>query len=79
MKVLIDKSFEKDTSSISNPKLKTKLADLIEAIIEIDRFSNLKNVKKLKGNTISYRIKAEWHLKSFFISIIKGICSLITI
>ncbi len=57
MNVLIDKSFDKDLKSITDTKLKAKLADLIDAIIDIDRLNNIGNIKKLKGDSISFRIK----------------------
>ncbi len=57
MNVLIDKSFDKDLKAITDPKLKAKLADLIDEIIDIGRFNNIRDIKKLKGDSISYRIK----------------------
>jgi len=57
MNVLIDKSFDKDLKSITDSKLKAKLADLIDTIIDNERFNYIGNIKKLKGDSISYRIK----------------------
>jgi mRNA interferase RelE/StbE len=57
MKVLIDKSFGKDIQEINDLKLKAKIADVIDEIIIIERISEIKNIKKLKGDSISYRIR----------------------
>ena len=57
MTVLIDKSFDKDILAISNSKLKAKLAELIETMLAIERINDIKNIKKLKGDSISYRIR----------------------
>ncbi|WP_414693272.1 type II toxin-antitoxin system RelE family toxin [Ohtaekwangia sp.] len=57
MKVLIDKSFEKDTQRISNKLLLNKIADCIEEIEKASSPSDIKNLKKLKGGNIYYRIR----------------------
>lgn len=57
MNLLIDKSFDKDLKAITDSRLKAKLADLIDAIIDIERFDNIRNIKKLKGDSKSFRIK----------------------
>lgn len=57
MKVIIDKTFEKDIQRISNKFLLAKIADCIEdagtAILPAD----IKNLKKLKGGSIYFRIR----------------------
>jgi len=46
MKVLIDESFEKDISEISNRKLRTKVADIIEHIEGCHSLIGIPNLKK---------------------------------
>lgn len=57
MKVLIGEFFEKDTDKITDKKLLNSLADCIESLIAIDRLSEIKHCKKLKGYKSAYRIK----------------------
>ena len=57
MKVLIDKSFEKDTDKISDKKLQNAIADCIEEIKLLDKLSDISNCKKLKGSKNAYRIR----------------------
>jgi mRNA interferase RelE/StbE len=54
MNLLIDKSFEKDISKISDKKLLNSIADCIDEIQLKTKLSELSNCKKLKGckNTI---------------------------
>ena len=62
MKVLIDKSFEKDIKHINDKKLLNSIADCIEEIQAIDKLSDLVNCKKLKGNKKAYRIRLGHYL-----------------
>ena len=57
MKVLIDKSFEKDVSVISDKKILHNIAKHIELIKSAGKLSEIPKCKKLKGHTICYRIK----------------------
>ncbi|MCL6101941.1 MAG: type II toxin-antitoxin system RelE/ParE family toxin [Bacteroidetes bacterium] len=57
MKVLIDKSFEKDTDEITDKKLLKSIADCIKEVQKIDKISDIPNCKKLKGSKNSYRIR----------------------
>ncbi|MBI4648756.1 MAG: type II toxin-antitoxin system RelE/ParE family toxin [Bacteroidia bacterium] len=57
MRVLIDKSFEKDTDKITDKKLLNSIADCIEKIQELDKLSDITNCKKLKGSQNAYRIR----------------------
>jgi len=57
MKVLIDKTFEKDTDKITDKKLLNSIADCIEEVLTIDKLSEITNCKKLKGSKNSYRIR----------------------
>jgi mRNA interferase RelE/StbE len=57
MKVLIDKSFDKDVQNIDDKKILNSIADVIENVKEIDKLSDINNCKKLKGSKNSYRIK----------------------
>lgn len=57
MIVKIDKSFNKDTDKISDKKLLLKIAHAIESVIAVNSINDIKNTKKLKGNSQHYRIK----------------------
>ncbi len=53
----IDKSFEKDFKKIGNKKLKPKLLSVIEDIQKATKVSDIRNIKKLKGNSDFYSIR----------------------
>ncbi|MDP2338655.1 MAG: type II toxin-antitoxin system RelE/ParE family toxin [Bacteroidota bacterium] len=57
MKVLIDKSFEKDTTKLTDQKLLHSIADCIEGIQKSGKLSDIPNCKKLKGSKNAYRIR----------------------
>lgn len=57
MKVLIDKSFEKDTDKLTDQKLLHSIADCIEGIQKTDKLSDILNCKKLKGSKNAYSIR----------------------
>ncbi len=57
MKLLIDKSFEKDTDQVSEKKLLHSIADCIEQIQKAGKISDIHNCKKLKGSKNAYRIR----------------------
>lgn len=57
MKLLIDRSFEKDTDKIKDQKLLHSIADCIEGILNADKLSDIPNCKKLKGSKNTYRIR----------------------
>ena len=57
MKVLIDKSFQKDTDKILDKKVLEKVATCIEHVIACDSIKDIPNLKKLKGFKDHYRIK----------------------
>lgn len=57
MKVLVDKSFEKDTDKLTNQKLRHSIADCIEEIQKAGKLSDISNCKKLKGSKNTYRIR----------------------
>jgi len=57
MNVLIDKSFEKDTSKLTDHKLLCSIADCIEGIQNADKLTDIPNCKKLKGSKNAYRIR----------------------
>jgi hypothetical protein len=48
MKILIDRSFEKDTDKLTDQKLLHSIADCIEGILNADKLSDIPNCKKLK-------------------------------
>lgn len=57
MKILIDKSFEKDTDKLTDQKLLHSIADCIEEIQTLNKLSDIPNCKKLKGSKNAYRIR----------------------
>ncbi len=57
MKVLIDKSFEKDVKKIKDKKVLEKIANTIEFCQGCTALENIKNCKKLKGGKNAYRIR----------------------
>ena len=56
MKVSIDESFTKDTDRISNKKIRSRVADIIEEVKRADKLFAIRNCKKLKGYKNVYRI-----------------------
>jgi len=57
MKLLIDRSFEKDIKKVADKKIQNLVADFIEDIPLISKLSELSNCKKLKGSKNCYRIR----------------------
>ena len=57
MKLLIDKSFEKDTDKLNDQKLLQSIAECIDLILKVGKLSDIPNCKKLKGSKNAYRIR----------------------
>ena len=57
MKVLVDRSFEKDIAGVSNQKLLARLADVIEHIESCNTIAEIPNLKKLKGASDCFTIR----------------------
>lgn len=57
MKIVIDKSFEKDTNAIKDKNLLNRIADCIENVQKAETITKITNLKKLKGGSIYYRIR----------------------
>ena len=57
MKILIDKSFENDTSKIKDKKVLYALANGIELIQSAQKLADLTQCKKLKGSSNAYRMR----------------------
>jgi mRNA interferase RelE/StbE len=57
MRLKIDKSFEKDTDKLNDPKLLQKIASCIEQVIAANAISEITNIKKLSGFKNYYRIR----------------------
>ena len=57
MKIVINKSFEKDISKINDKKLLYSIADCIDDIKEKSKLSEIVNCKKLRGSKNCYRIR----------------------
>jgi mRNA interferase RelE/StbE len=59
MKIIIDKSFEKDTDAIDNKKIKLKIAKSINNVQNANMIFEIKNLKKLSGFKFEYRITVD--------------------
>lgn len=57
MKIEFRKSFLKDLEKLRNAKLKILISDCIEQVEAADNISKIKNLKKLSGYDIYYRIR----------------------
>ncbi|MGC9331960.1 MAG: type II toxin-antitoxin system RelE family toxin [Bacteroidales bacterium] len=57
MKVLIDKSFDKDVKKINDKKIRIRLADTIVKCQGANKIADIKNCKKLEGSKNVYRIR----------------------
>lgn len=57
MKVLIDKSFEKDIIKINNNKILHAVANCIESVQKAEKLSGIPGCAKLKGSKNAYRIR----------------------
>ncbi len=57
MIVKIDKAFQKDVRKLNNKAIISKIASAIGNVQMADNVHQIKNLKKLKGTTSSYRIK----------------------
>ena len=65
MKVIVDKSFDKDISNINDKKLLNALADCIEEIQGLTKLSEIKNCNKLKGSKNAYRVRIGFYRIGF--------------
>ena len=54
--VFLDK-FGKDLDKIRNEKVLARIATVIEELEQAGTLSDVKNLKKMRGHTISYRIR----------------------
>ena len=57
MRLLVDKSFEKDIKKISDKKILNAIADCIEDIQERKKLADIPNCKKLAGSKHCFRIR----------------------
>ncbi len=57
MKLLIDKSFEKDIRKIADKKILHAIADCIDEIKSKNKLAEISNCKKLTGSKNCYRIR----------------------
>jgi mRNA interferase RelE/StbE len=57
VKLFIDKSFEKDLKKLNNRDLNLRIASILEQIQEANSLEEISNTKRLKGNTMFYRIR----------------------
>jgi mRNA interferase RelE/StbE len=67
MKVLFEKKFLKNIDALSNKELKQRIEQIIIDIENASDFSQIINLKKLKGHKSAYRIRVgEYRLGFFF-------------
>ena len=57
MKILIDKSFEKDTNKISDIQIKKSISKCILKVQKLEKLIDISNCKKLKNSNTAYRIR----------------------
>ena len=57
MNILVDKSFEKDITKLTDRKILNSIADCISEIQLKNKLSELSNCKKLKGSKNCYRLR----------------------
>ena len=57
MKIAFLERFGKDLDDIRDAKTQEKIATVIEEIENAGKLSDIKNVKKMEGYAISYRIR----------------------
>ena len=61
MIVRIDKSFEKDVERIKDRNILKRIANCIVDVKDVDKLSEIKNIKKIKGFPKGYRIRLGDH------------------
>jgi len=67
MKTIFLSKFNKDLDKLNNPSIKNKVISVIEAIESSTLLSEIPNLKKLKGDKISYRIRVgDYRIGLFF-------------
>lgn len=57
MKVQIERSFEKDLKALTDPKLRKRLANLIEAVQEARNPDDISHLSKIQGFDTFFRIR----------------------
>ena len=57
MKTIFLEKFGKDLDNIRDARMRGRIARVIEEIENADRLSDIRNLKKMKGFAISYRIR----------------------
>ncbi|MCB9426931.1 MAG: plasmid stabilization protein [Flavobacteriales bacterium] len=57
MKVVFLRSFLKDIKKIKDPKIARKIEQLLIDLQQVDSLDEIKDIKKMSGYSIAYRIK----------------------
>lgn len=57
MKTTFLSRFSKDIDKIKDKNVRNKIADVIELVEQAQTIAELPNLKKIRGNTIAYRIR----------------------
>jgi mRNA interferase RelE/StbE len=66
MKVLFERKFLKDISSVSDKKLKSSVEQIIIALEKASSLKEIPNIKKLKGEKGAYRIRIGEYRVGFY-------------
>jgi mRNA interferase RelE/StbE len=67
MKTEFTNRFYKDIDKITQVTVKSGIASIIKQVEEAGRLSEIKNIKKLKGHSIAYRIRiGEYRIGIFY-------------
>ena len=67
MEIEFAKKFVRQVGKIKQENIKTKLAELLEKVKEIESFQDIENLKKLKGYDTAYRIRlGDYRLGLFY-------------
>ena len=59
MKLIYSKSVTKDVKKIKDKRVISQITKVIEAIISSESITEVKEVKRIKGHPLAYRVKIE--------------------
>ena len=67
MKLIIEKSFEKDISKINDKKIRNSVADCLDSIKQLTTLTDIPNCRKLKKSKTANRIRiGDYRLGFYF-------------
>jgi mRNA interferase RelE/StbE len=67
MKTEFTGRFLKDLDKLNQASVKKDVSGIIEQVEKVNTLSDIKNIKKLKGHTIAYRIRCDDYRIGLFI------------